>query len=400
MLIQVLEIIRDCAVNSFLQVTVFVGALLLLFGYINHKTAGAMVAAIQRHRIWQPVIGAVLGVSPGCGGAIFVMPLYTRRVVTFGTMVSTLIATLGDSSFVVISRAPMQALWLHLVTFFTGIICGYLVDALRIGVLPPREGHDEEAEREVIGLDAVVADHGGGAEWSDIGHHHGDEIEQALHTRKPGFDLAPGYRFQHHAWPVFWAVAGIGAVVGLVMLTRENEWVELGGFPLSLVIGLIGAALCVVWLVATGHFLADDSHEEQEEKLSSLREVLIHNADETAFVGFWVFAAYTGYELVVTLGNIDIAAWVQSGGIMAVIVAALIGLIPGCGPQVILVTLYTEGMIPFSAVLANAISQDGDALFPVIAMDKRVALRATLITTIPALVIGIIAYFIESGGLF
>jgi len=387
---QALEIIRDSAVNSFLQVTVFVGALLLLFGYINHKTAGQMIAAIQRHRRWQPVIGALLGATPGCGGAIFVMPLYLRRVITFGTICSTLVATMGDSAFVVISRMPLQALHIHLISFAAAIVTGYVVDALGIGVLPVAE---EDAD--IVGSDHPALDCPDGHPWADIGHRHGDEVEQALHTRPEGFEQGIGYRFQHRAYPLFWAVCGIGGVLGVIMLVRENAWLTLGDFPLSLVLGLIGTGLCIVWTVATGHLLADDSHEETEEKLSSLRETFIHNADETAFVGFWVFVAYTVYELVVTLGHIDIEGWIQAGGVLAVIVAACIGLIPGCGPQVILVSMYTQGIIPFSAVLANAISQDGDALFPILAMDRKVALHATVITTIPALIIGVIAYYIE-----
>ncbi len=71
------------------------------------------------------------------------------------------------------------------------------------------------------------------------------------------------------------------------------------------------------------------------------------------------------------------------------------GLIPGCGPQVIFVTLFTRGWLPFAAVLSNAISQDGDTLFPLLAMDKRSSLWATVITTIPAILFGILVYYLE-----
>ena len=45
----------------------------------------------------------------------------------------------------------------------------------------------------------------------------------------------------------------------------------------------------------------------------------------------------------------------------AVLLAAAIGLIPGCGPQIIAITAYVEGLVSFPALVANAISQDGDA---------------------------------------
>jgi hypothetical protein len=43
--------------------------------------------------------------------------------------------------------------------------------------------------------------------------------------------------------------------------------------------------------------------------------------------------------------------------------------------------------------VANAISQDGDALFPLMAIDMKAAIIATIYTTIPALVVGILIYY-------
>ena len=79
------------------------------------------------------------------------------------------------------------------------------------------------------------------------------------------------------------------------------------------------------------------------------------------------------------------AAW-----IFLPILAILVGFIPGCGPQVLVTTLYLNGIIPFAALIGNAISNDGDALFPAIALTPRMAVIATLYSGIPAL---IISYF-------
>ena len=61
----------------------------------------------------------------------------------------------------------------------------------------------------------------------------------------------------------------------------------------------------------------------------------------------------------------------------------------------IFTALFIKGWFPFAALVANAISQDGDALFPLIAMDKKSSVWATIITTIPALIIGIALYYLE-----
>jgi len=52
-------------------------------------------------------------------------------------------------------------------------------------------------------------------------------------------------------------------------------------------------------------------------------------------------------------------------------------------------SVYANGEVPFSALSANAVSQDGDALFPLMAIDMKAAVVATIYTTIPALVVGI-----------
>ena len=66
-------------------------------------------------------------VIPGCGGAIMVMSLYTRGVVSFGSVLAALIATMGDAAFLLIASKPQAALVILPVTFLTGIVFGYLV---------------------------------------------------------------------------------------------------------------------------------------------------------------------------------------------------------------------------------------------------------------------------------
>ena len=77
-------------------------------------------------------------------------------------------------------------------------------------------------------------------------------------------------------------------------------------------------------------------------------------------------------------------------GFIAIIAVSIIGLIPGCGPQIIVITAYTKDIISFPALAANAISQDGDALFPLLVRHKAASLWATIHTTIPAIIVGVI----------
>lgn len=113
---------------------------------------------------------------------------------------------------------------------------------------------------------------------------------------------------------------------------------------------------------------------------------------DTHFVTAWVVASFILFELLVSVFGLDLKTWFLNYAYLAPLIAVLIGL-PGCGPQIIVTTLYIQGVIPFSALAANAISNDGDALFPAIAMAPKAAIIATLYTAVPALLVGYGLYF-------
>ena len=92
---EIFEIIVISMRDAFLAVTVFVASMVLLFSWLQYITAGRFVSWIRENKRLQPAIGALMGLTPGCGGAIIVMPMYARGYVTYGTVIATLIATLG-----------------------------------------------------------------------------------------------------------------------------------------------------------------------------------------------------------------------------------------------------------------------------------------------------------------
>ena len=100
------------------------------------------------------------------------------------------------------------------------------------------------------------------------------------------------------------------------------------------------------------------------------------------------------FELSVVWFGLDIAGLLQSMGPGLVGLAITIGFLPGCGPQILVTSLYLNGAVPFSAQLGNAISNDGDALFPAIAMAPKAAIVATIYSALPALIVAYSWYFL------
>ncbi len=414
------EAIFSSAADAFVQVGVFVGAVLLLFQYLNYRQQGGLVTRIERARRFQPLVGALLGLTPGCGGAIFVMTLYLRGSVTFGTVIATLTATMGDAAFVMLAAAPLSFVWVSLASLAIAIVVGYLVDWLRMAerlrlgagfaVGTAAAGHLQErhAGCQPAGQDrrGIVHD---SAELRHFGHVEGDPVDLALHHAthdgsRVG-EASLGYRLTHRGFMAYWFVVGLGLLFGLANLANRDLGEMIGVPWAAAVVGAAGTLYGIVVSAAAHRFGVNTSHEDEEHKLFSLRETLIHGGMDTAFVTSWVFVSYVVYNLgVLWLGGGDIAGgeaiiagWLGRTGLATVLVGALLGLIPGCGPQILFISLYTRGLLPFAAVLANAISQDGDALFPLLAMNRRSALWATVITTVPALLVGLLLYFIETG---
>ena len=382
----VVEIVVISMRDSFLAVTVFVAVMVFLFSWLQYATSGRFVEYIRERKKLQPVIGALMGLTPGCGGAIVMMPMYARGYVTYGTVIATLIATLGDSAFVLIGAAVTDSSFIapliavHVISFIVGVTWGYLVDICGITPLKPlgRFGptfvQDEPQNQ--------------------------PKVESPLDDLSREIPGGLGYSILHKGYVVWWAVTLIGLVFAILLLVWSGQdadySLELAYNPLTMEglitwIGLLGATLSIVLYIAQKNWFADDTEATIGDKLHSMRETMVHAASETAFVTFWVMIAYLVFEFMLLFSGLSEQDMAQYGdGLIAVMVASIIGLIPGCGPQIIAITAYTKDIISFPALAANAISQDGDALFPLLVRHKAASLWATIHTTIPAILAGII----------
>ncbi|KTG10904.1 hypothetical protein AUR64_06915 [Haloprofundus marisrubri] len=378
--------------DGFVQVSAFVAVTVLLFSYIQYRTGGRIVTFLENNKRLQPIAGALLGLTPGCGGAIIAMPLYIRGTISFGTVVATLAATAGDAAFVILVLAPEAALYAYGIAFVAGVTFGYAIDIWGLGV--------GRVDRAVDRLSRPMTDGGfsttsvasggpsvSGYEMDNCGHDHGGDTEPS----------GPLTTFSHAVHVIWWAVAFSGLVAGVLYLARGAPEVPLELAPtffgLFTVAGLVGTTLSFYLHFVGRRYIGEGEAGRIRDDFQSAYETFQHAAMETSMVTVWVIGAYLVYEYGVAIFAIDIGALTAAAGVLAPIAGAALGLIPGCAPQIVFAGLYAEGAIPFSALTANAISQDGDALFPLMAIDMKAAIIATIYTTIPALISGILLYY-------
>ncbi|WP_458205282.1 putative manganese transporter [Haladaptatus sp. NG-SE-30] len=379
---ELIEVFLASVRDGYVQVSAFVAVTVLLFGLVQYRTNGALVERLSENERMQPLFGALMGLTPGCGGAIVMMPLYVRGTVSFGTVVATLIATAGDSAFVILALAPEAALYAYGIAFATAIVSGYAIDRFGMGV-----GRIDDA---VATFGRTATD--GGMVNTGPGGNPAHEYDACCETdaARESSVLTP---LSHAIHAIWWVSAGVALVLGVMYLLAGAPDVPLtlgssyaGAFT---VVGLTGTTASFYLYFVGRHYLGEGTVGRARASFVDLYDTLTHAALETSFVTVWVLTAYLLYEYTVLLFGIDIGAVAAAAGMLAPVAGAIVGLIPGCGPQIVLASVYAEGAIPFSALTANAISQDGDALFPLIAIDKKAAIVASIYTTIPALIVGV-----------
>ncbi|BFM50954.1 hypothetical protein THO17_31170 [Marinomonas sp. THO17] len=187
----------------------------------------------------------------------------------------------------------------------------------------------------------------------------------------------------------FWCLLILPVSVVALLLAMQYNVNLLLGFPDQLIedIGAIAGFTCLLlWALSAKTDSFTELTKENDNRLPKhwLRKV----AQDTQFVTSWVVVAFLCFEFLNHYTGGNILSLIESFESGSVFFAALMGLLPGCGPQIMITGLYLQGAIPLSAQLANAISNDGDALFPAIALAPRAALLATLYSTVPALIAG------------
>ena len=344
------DIIFTSIADADLQVSTFVAATFLVFYSIEKVLKIDAAEMLRRETVWQVPIAAGLGALPGCGGAIIVITQYVTGRLSFGSVVAVLTATMGDAAFLLIAQEPLTGIAVMVMGFVVGSISGWVVNHLHgTGFMRQNESTgtlDEPQLRD------------GRSFWLD---------------RMWYLILIPGI-----------------VLAGLVAFQVDVDAMFASSFhqkPATL-IGVVGGTLALAMRLAPYFGMAGDVG------FSKSGGMFRRTVADTNFVTVWVIAAYLMFELTIYFTGVDLQALFDGLAVFTPLMAIIIGFLPGCGPQVLVTTMYLAGYVPLSAQIGNAISNDGDALFPAIAIAPRVAVVATLYSAVPALIISYGWFFI------
>ena len=336
------ELTRSLMVDAYVQVSAFVAATLLLFYGAEWMFKFDIGKALKNAKGFQVPLAALLGATPGCGGAVVVVAAYSSGNVGFGAVVATLTATMGDAAFLLIATRPDAALVVLPLSFTVGILSGWIVDAV--------SGQEMDADTSKHCVTAPVVGNTRLRDW------------------------------------LYLSAAAPGLIIGVTQLTGADIMAMYS--PAIVYTLALGGTFIGLFIWSTSALKAMTNTDDSP---------VTRMAEETSFISVWVIGAYLAYDYAEAFGGLDLASWFSAIAPIVPLVAVIVGFVPGCGPQVLVATLYINGVIPFSALIGNAISNDGDALFPAIALNPKAAFWATAYSAVPALIVAYGFFFLAPG---
>ena len=325
-----------------LVITFFVLIILLIVEYIHVQTQGRWSRSFQNKGWFQIILSGLLGSTPGCIGAYTVVSLYTHGLVGFAALVTTMIATFGDEAFVILAMIPGTGLILIGVTFIIGILVGFIIF------------HFEKKSKKLY--------------FQARGHlelHKGEDVKcRCLHIRTLK-QFYSNISFER-------ATLLTGFILFLIFMLTGDIGPETWNWVKVTFVLLLAITLFIIATVPE-HFIRQHLWKHV------IRKHLLR-------IFLWTWGTFL--FLLVLNQFLDINHWIYTNPVYMMALAILVGIIPESGPHLIFITLFTQGQIPFSILMANSIVQDGHGMLPLLAESRKQFVYVKLINMATGAVFG------------
>ncbi len=325
----------------------FVLFLMLIIEYINVQTKGKWSNPIKNSRWLQMFISIIFCVTPGCAGVFTVVSLYTHNIINFSAILAGSIATIGDEAFVMISASPALALKIAVCVVVIAVVVGVFFNI--VFKSKPKQHIEKHFET------------------------HGDECcstKPTLYSIKlqlQKFTFARAMLLTVLIFIIFSQVIPFGEGSS----GENGEGLFSAESIIFLIMGLISTFII---LTVPEHFLMDHLWEHVLKK---------------HFFKLFLWTLGSIIAIAILTNYFSFNEWAKLNLIYVLLLALLVGIIPISGPHILFITLFIEGVIPFSFLLANSVVQEGHGGIPLLAEDKWSFVKMKSIKLIIGLIIGL-----------
>ena len=307
-----LEDIIEILEHSLYDIGVFVFLSLLIYLFIKDKIIKNFK---DKNGVW---LGSILGVLPGCGGAISVAIFYLQGIFASGVLVAAIVATMGDGAFLLLSAKPINYLMISGVALFLSLIIGYLVSSqkwFKVNTLKPQKASNINLLSEV--------------KTNNI-------INKIL--------IKWGYI-------VFAIAMTIGLIIKFASFWKieSPEWLTLSIFYVIFFLVIWNFIYAGIKKICI-HHVEDKCHKKKMEDLFRKSSHILF------YVWIGIMILEVPRALLFPLENFTSA----SPDYLLILFFGLLGFVPGSGLQIIVTSLFINGIISFPVLLANALVNSGE----------------------------------------
>ena len=346
------------AIGGYVSLSIIGFALISFVTKKRHDNVESQIGPKWVH----PIIGSFLGAVPGCGATIVVASLYKNKKISFGGLFATFISTLGEGSFVLLGASNEADVAGNLkayalITIFgliAGVFFGYLFDILGFRALS--ENNQDK--------------------------HMGDQKLQVKQNTLAG---------------IFIENIGFYAIIVMAIFLAPGSIMALWGGGIDSISGItfwfsvVLTTTCVVYYCVSIFIY---KHHDCYSSYNSIKSSMLHAILDVSMVVTYVFIGLfvANYIIDILVGAETFDTWMTSSVYVVILLAALIGVTPGCGGVIaVAVAFITIPNFPMAALIASAIATSGDGIFPLLAENRKDGFIVSGFGFVVALVVGYIA---------
>ncbi len=307
----------------------------LLVSYFSHNNNEKYAKVLHYTNKAGPVIGAFLGCIPQCGFSSVMSQLYSKKIITLGTLMAVFIATSDEAIPIMISDPAFipDLLLLLAIKVIYGIIIGYIIDG--IITLFNKRNKTLQGKKETIEPKSKT-DKNKTMELSTASY-----ASMSTTTENYADERTLGLKVEEHAHKELSQEQNNNAI------DKELEQIDFSGCE-------------------CGHSHKHDKHKchhgseeehghDHSHSHCCATNIFLDALKHTAIIVAYVFAA----TLIINLingycGGLEPLQKVFTNNVyIQVLFASLIGLIPNCAASVFIVELFMSGVLYFPALVAG-----------------------------------------------
>ena len=332
-----------------LMISGFVLSMMILVTYITIQSKGQWTKSFEKYPWLRIILATLLGITPGCLGGFTVITLYSHNIVGFPALVASMIATSGDEAFLMFSMMPNKAIEIHIYLFIVAIAVGMILSLFKKSwnFIPSNENHKKyhANDPECYGFNKKTV-------IPQLRTITFERVMLLLIGVVFVFLILSGHHHEHH-------VHNHNHDHGM----NWQEWLFL----------ILASLYLFIAITVPEHFLKE--HIWKHTIKRHLPKIFL-----------WTFGAFLTIHLL--QDYINVKDWIADNLWLVLLVAVLVGLIPESGPHIVFVTLFVQGSLPLSILLANSIVQDGHAALPLLGESPKSFIWMKFINLLVGLIVG------------